>query len=250
MANVIFYTGSSGQSLYVRIQNPAGNYVATALSEGTSGGEGTYYASESTIAGLTGMSSASTGNGCPFRVFVGGTPSTTATDPIAAFGSLKWSGSAELSDNSSLLATTNGSASVGTQLQNLDASVSSAASASHSDADFEKVPDSRTWKLIANSSDELVGDKTRVLDIDSGEKAFAVDFGVDLGTNAYISTVNSVAIDSGAEGGITFGTNGRDHNLAKIRITGVTAGTYVIQVKATDSENGPHTAKVTLKVVE
>src|SRR6185503_17429870 len=91
-ANVIFYTGPTGQTLYVRITNPAGAYVATALTEGSSGGEGNYTASEATIAGLTGMSSASTGNGCAFRVYVGGTPSTTATDPIAAFGYLPWSG--------------------------------------------------------------------------------------------------------------------------------------------------------------
>ena len=95
MANIVFYVGPTGQTLYVRLQNPAGNYVATALTEGTSGGEGKYTATEATIAGLTGMGSASTGNGCEFRVFVGA-PSTTATDPIVAYGFVPWSGSAEL----------------------------------------------------------------------------------------------------------------------------------------------------------
>lgn len=118
------------------------------------------------------------------------------------------------------------------------------------DADFENIPDSRTWKLVLNASSELVGDKTKVLSVASGEKAFAIDFGVDLGVNAKIRTVDSVSIDTGTNGGVTFGDNGRDHALAKIRPTGVTAGTYVLQVKVTDSEGGPHTALVTLKVVE
>lgn len=95
-----------------------------------------------------------------------------------------------------------------------------------------------------------MGDKTKVISIASGEKAFAIDFGVDLGVNAKIRTVDSVSIDTGTNGGVTFGDNGRDHALAKIRPTGVTAGTYVLQVKVTDSEGGPHTALVTLKVVE
>ena len=118
------------------------------------------------------------------------------------------------------------------------------------DADFENIPDSRTWKLVLNASDELVGDKTRVLSINSGEKAFAIDFAIDLGVNAKIRTIDSVSIESGTVGGVTFGTNGRDHTLAKIRPTGVTAGTYTLEVKVTDSENGPHTAKVQIKVVE
>ena len=387
MANIVFYVGPTGQTLYVRLQNPAGNYVATALTEGTSGGEGKYTATEATIAGLTGMGSASTGNGCEFRVFVGA-PSTTATDPIVAYGFLPWSGSAELPtptrttavaagaitsagfangalDSAGTLATgavggvttpqqfsigsvlgstvvsgqlvvfrnvggdvsinrvvefdsgsgelqidqnasytvqvgdsvtiypfdhpyqavtnllgrTNGSATVGTQLARLDTGVSVAsggitsgsfaansitASAlasdavteigsgvgSLTDADFENIPDSRTWKLILNASDELLGDKTRVLSINSGEKAFAIDFAIDLGVNAKIRTIDSVSIESGTVGGVTFGTNGRDHTLAKIRPTGVTAGTYTLEVKVTDSEGGPHTAKVQLKVVE
>lgn len=118
------------------------------------------------------------------------------------------------------------------------------------DSDFENVPDALTWKLVLNSSSELVGDKTRVLKRSTGEKTFAVDFAIDLPVNGKISTVNSVSIDSGTAGGVTFGTDGRERNLAKVRITGVTVGTYVIAVEVTDSESNPHTGKVTLKVVD
>ena len=94
-ANIRFYVGPSGQTLYVRIENPGGNYVATALTEGTSGGAGNYTASEATIAALTGMNSPSTGAGCAYTIRVG-TPSASADDPIVGCGDLAWSGSAEL----------------------------------------------------------------------------------------------------------------------------------------------------------
>lgn len=118
------------------------------------------------------------------------------------------------------------------------------------DSDFENVPTTRTWKLITNSSNELVGDKTLVLDNDTGEKTFAIDFAVDLSANGKISTVDSVAIATGTADGVTFGTSGRERNLAKVRITGVTAGTYALTCKVTDGEGNPHTGTVTLKVVE
>lgn len=94
-ANIRFYVGQTGQTLYVRIENPGGNYVATALTEGTSGGAGNYTASEATIAALTGMNSPSTGAGCAYTIRVG-TPSASADDPIVGCGDLAWSGSAEL----------------------------------------------------------------------------------------------------------------------------------------------------------
>lgn len=118
------------------------------------------------------------------------------------------------------------------------------------DSDFENVPTTRIWKLITNSSNELVGDKTLVLKITTGEKTFAVDFANDLSVNGKITTVDSVTIDSGTADGIEFGTSGRERNLAKVRITGVTAGTYTIDCTVTDSEGNPHTGTVTLKVVE
>lgn len=118
------------------------------------------------------------------------------------------------------------------------------------DSDFENVPTTRTWKLTTNASNELVGDKTLVLKTSTGEKTFAIDFAVDLSVNGKISTVDSVAIATGTLGGVEFGTSGRERNLAKVRITGVTAGTYTITCKVTDSEGNPHTGTVTLKVVE
>lgn len=92
-ANVKFYVGPTGQTLYVRV-NENGTYVARALTEGTSGGEGTYYATEAQLVSA-GLDTASGGNGFDFTVFVG-SPSTTATDQIVAFGTLPWDGQKEV----------------------------------------------------------------------------------------------------------------------------------------------------------
>lgn len=92
-ADVLFYVGTSGQTLYVRV-NEAGTLNACALTEGSSGLEGNYIATEANLVSA-GVNTASTGNGFPFTVR-SGTPSTTATDAIVAYGTLPWSGSAEL----------------------------------------------------------------------------------------------------------------------------------------------------------
>ena len=118
------------------------------------------------------------------------------------------------------------------------------------DPDFASVAAALTWKLIQTSSAELVGDQTLVLDNDTGEKTFAVDFAVDLPIGGRINTVDNVEIASGTANGVTFGTSGREYSLAKIPITGVTAGTYTLSVQVSDNEGTPHTATVTLKVVE
>lgn len=246
-ANVLFYVGPTGQTLYVRFQTGASTYVATALTEGSSGGLGNYTASEATIAALTGMgtSSAAAGfpNGHPFRVY-SGTPSASAADTLLAYGNEPWSGSVEIAASALLLPVTNGAATVASQL------AAASTGGELTDTDFEDVPTSRTFNLVTNSNDELVGDKTRVLNIASGEKCFAINYGTDLATNRKISVVGTPTIYSGTSGGVTFGDNGRDKNIAKIRVTGVTAGTYVIQVVSEYDGGSSSTAKVTIKVVE
>ncbi len=214
-AKVVMYIGPTGQSLYARFETSDGVYLAFALVEGSGGGKGRYYAYDSDIQDL-GLTTAGTYVG---TVHSGSSPSTTAEDAILGEYELAWNGGSEVTN-------------------------------ALADGDFENVPPLRTWKLIANSSSELVGDKTLVLDNDTGEKTFAIDFAGDLAVNGKIRTVDSVAIATGTGGGITFGTSGRERNLAKIRITGVTAGTYTIACKVTDGEGNPHMGTVTLKVVE
>jgi hypothetical protein len=92
-ADVLFYVGTSGQTLYTRVDE-AGTLNAQALTEGTSGRLGRYYASEANLVSA-GVDTASSGSGFSFTVH-SGSPSTTATDTIVAYGYLPWSGSAEI----------------------------------------------------------------------------------------------------------------------------------------------------------
>jgi hypothetical protein len=113
----------------------------------------------------------------------------------------------------------------------------------------ETVPPLRTWKLKPSPSlGVLVGEDVKGLTV-GDDPTFAVDFAVDLPTNGQVRTVPAPTIYSGTAGGITFGTPGREDSQAKIRITGVTAGTYVIQFKNVLYDTGARrTARVTLKV--
>jgi lysophospholipase L1-like esterase len=115
----------------------------------------------------------------------------------------------------------------------------------------EAVPPNRTWKLKpSNQSDEvLVGESTLKLTVGKAV-TFAADFAVDLPTNGRVESVDTVAIFSGTDGGVTFGTSGREDSEAKVRITGVTAGTYVVQFDVTYDNGDTQTARVTLKVVD
>ena len=89
-ANVYLYIGPTGQTLYGRVEETAGSFVAFALTEGTGGAKGKYYATEASLV-AAGLDTAGT-----FVLTVhAGTPSTSAEDPIVAFdGAFGWTGSA------------------------------------------------------------------------------------------------------------------------------------------------------------
>lgn len=242
MANVTFYIGPSGQTLYVRIQNPAGNYVATALSEGTSGGEGKYYASDSTIAALTGMSSASTGNGCEFRVYTGGTPSTTATDPIVSYGFLPWSGTAELSTFGALLATTNGADTVGDQI----ASSSTVGTVSAYIVDAK-----RTWYF--DSPNQVTAPNTIVENI-GFVGLLQMDFGQPIPTLGSISSIAATSfadVSNATEPTISSAVASADRKKVVLSISAAsaTAATYTITVKivTTDSQTVVRKGRLTVQ---
>lgn len=89
-ANVYLYIGPTGQTLYARVEETSGNFVAFALVEGTGGAKGKYYATEANIV-AAGLDTAGT-----FVVTIhAGTPSTSAEDPIVGFDdAFAWTGSA------------------------------------------------------------------------------------------------------------------------------------------------------------
>jgi hypothetical protein len=115
----------------------------------------------------------------------------------------------------------------------------------------EEVPPIRTFKLKASnqSNEVLVGETTLKLTV-GNSATFAFDFAADLPTNGRVESVDTVAIYSGTDGGATFGTTGREDSQGKVRITGVTAGTYVIQADVTYHNGDTRTGRGTLKVVQ
>ena len=99
------------------------------------------------------------------------------------------------------------------------------------------IPDSRTFKLRSTPKG-LVGESRRAVQV--GEtKTFAVDFREDLAANGRIISAHAPTIKTGTSGGVTFGTPSKDKTLAKFDITGVTAGTYVLNLAVSyDSSDG------------
>lgn len=79
----------------------------------------------------------------------------------------------------------------------------------------------------------------------------AVDFVRDLGAGNRLSSISSITLISGTEGGVTVSTVGIDHTLAKFTLTPVTAGTYVflIRVKYVGS-NAYRSGYFTVKVID
>jgi len=116
------------------------------------------------------------------------------------------------------------------------------------------VPALRTWTL-KEASTGLVGETSRKMRVGES-KIFAINFAADLPTNGRLTDFDSIAIETGTAGGVTFDTStdvtfGVDKTLAKIEITGVTAGTYVLEATVTytsDSGGGTSKAQVTLVV--
>lgn len=271
-ANVVFYVGPSGQSLYVRIKNPADAYVATALTEGTSGADGEYYASEATIAALTGMSSASTGNGCAFTVRVG-TASMTAADPIVAYGYLPWSGSIEVTSVfAALNAAIPGTVTANSVLDHLvailtdtgeigntlDAGVTVApngltAASVATDAATEigaaagsaatvspfLVSKGHTWKFDTPSQVTSPNVLTEITGFD--DLLVEMDFSGALSSSASIQTINSVAIaDVGGATEPTVVSSAKRADQKGVNITldgaSATAATYTVSVNVTTTD--------------
>lgn len=115
------------------------------------------------------------------------------------------------------------------------------------------VPKNRTWKLKKTNAG-LVGEDSLAIQVGEA-KVLAVDFANDLATNGLLTGITSVAIKSGISGGVTFDTDndGVAFTQYKCKMTGVTAGTYVINVVVTyDDSDGGGTAEadVTLIVVD
>ena len=100
------------------------------------------------------------------------------------------------------------------------------------------VPSYRTWVLV-DTDDGLTGPS---ISMRVGEsKVFALDFRNDLATNGRLTDFTSIAIDTGTAGGVTFDADlGVDRTQAKVEITAVTAGTYVLEGSATymDADGG------------
>jgi hypothetical protein len=114
------------------------------------------------------------------------------------------------------------------------------------DTNDEPVPDSRTWTL-KQSAGGLIGDFTKGLRV-GDVRTFSIDFVGDLPTNGRVVTVGAPTIFTGTNGGVTFGPSGRDHSKAKVRITGVTVGTYVLNVTVTYDSGAQAIGYVTLIV--
>lgn len=125
------------------------------------------------------------------------------------------------------------------------------------------VPESRTWILEATSLG-LVGDFPKGLKV-GDPQVFALDFRNDLAANGRVVAVEAVEIVSvdgvaagEGEAGVTWSLAapedaGVDKAQGKLRLTGVEAGTYVIDVKVAygpQDGSGEPTGRVTLVVVE
>ena len=100
----VTYHGTTGQTLYVRIQTGASTFKGVAMTEGSSGGLGVYKTTDAALvsAGIT-TASATAGypNGYPFTIR-SGSASDTANDTILGGGSLSWSGSVEIANPSNV----------------------------------------------------------------------------------------------------------------------------------------------------
>lgn len=116
------------------------------------------------------------------------------------------------------------------------------------------VIDSRLWKLERKAGG-LIGESSKYMQVGEAE-LFALDFYRDLPTNGRIDSIDAVSIKSGTGGGVTFSLAtedkaGVDKSQAKLKITAVTAGTYVLNVSVTknaSSGGGTTEADVTLVV--
>ena len=99
-------------------------------------------------------------------------------------------------------------------------------------------PLSRTYKL-RRTGNGLVSSDGKKVGIQVGEeKLIAVDFTNDLPSNGRIESAGTPTIKEGTAAGVTFGTPSRDRGLAKVKITGGTAGNYTINFPVTYADGG------------
>lgn len=246
-ANVYFLEGGPVglTNLYVRV-DVAGTMRAVALTEGSSGDAGNYYVTEANLVSAS-VNTASSGDGFRYRVFAGSTPSTTAADAPLAFGRLKWSGSAELSETANMLATTNGGATVATQLAYLDSSVSSAGGGT-SIAAFD-VDASHEYQFSPGGQ---ILSPTEVTEYIGYDSPLGFNFG-PLVPRTVIATVDATSITPTAS--VTEPTLGtatlspdRKKVLLPIDTTGCTAGEYTISITFTTSDSRTFVRKATFTI--
>ena len=101
----------------------------------------------------------------------------------------------------------------------------------------QPVPESRTWQLRRGSTGALVSGGS-IKGIQVGEDVlFAIDFQADMPLGSWVQSVSSIAIQTGTAGGVTFGTAGTSGPQAKVKIAGVTAGSYTIRCKVTYADS-------------
>jgi hypothetical protein len=114
------------------------------------------------------------------------------------------------------------------------------------DIDQDPVAEPQVFRVIRKPSGLTADSKTiRV----GSANLYGFEWRSVAAANRQIITVNSVAIASGTAGGITFGTPGRDNSIAKVRMTGVTAGDYTVSCNVTFYGGWSDTVIVPVKVV-
>jgi hypothetical protein len=89
----ITFHGTTGQTLYVRLQVGDTSFIAAEMQEGTNGGRGVYHTNDSGI-DIAGMPTDADGE--YYFTVRAGSPSTTANDPILGDGILAWQNAASL----------------------------------------------------------------------------------------------------------------------------------------------------------
>lgn len=227
-ADAVIHLDTPAQTLYTRILLSASTSEADAMTEGTGNGVGRYVVDSSVITASAGV--------YPYKVFIG-TPSQSAADVQVGQGVLRWSGTAAVDADATLIAQTAVTwirTALGMAAADLDDQlddVLAGAAGILTDVDQEPVPASRVFALVTTDAEGLVAPAKSVKV--GADTTYAVDFRNDLPANGRIVTVASPEIADGTPGGVTFDDVGRDKSQAKFRADMVTAGTYECTVEAT-----------------
>ena len=113
------------------------------------------------------------------------------------------------------------------------------------------VPSSRVWVLVRGPDGGLLSSGPAVGMQVGEDLLFAADFHRELGRGDWVSTVSSIAIDTGTADGVTFDTADQATNgsLCKFSIVAVTAGTYTIRVKVVTNDSQTIEGDCSLKIV-